>query len=365
MNKTISPNELYEKLKKHDSLILVDVRLPEEFSRWSLYESINIPLAKIANVHAKLSRKKTIITFCNYGKDSGVAADALTKAGYTAYSLKGGLKAWGAIYDNILIEQKSSTLTLYQCKRLGKGCLSYIVVLPDHVSAFIIDPSHHILTYLSFLKKNKLKAIAVLDTHIHTDHVSGGRMLAKKLSIPYLLPKKSSVGFSFHAIEDVLPKLVKGASVSIISTPGHTRESIAILLDDTLLFTGDTLFVDAVGRPDTIEDKNAMDQLYQSVTEKLLMLREKLFVLPAHASQPMVPGPMRAATLRYVKLFNPVSTIKSKSAFDIWCKKAKREIPPHESEILAINKSRHISRKNNEDELELGGNFCAITVTTQ
>lgn len=364
MSNVISPEELYEKLKKYDPLVLVDVRSPEEFSQWPLYGSINIPLATLDRARAKLSRKKTIITFCSHGKDSRAAADTLKKSGYLAYSLKGGLKAWGSIYDIILVEQKNSTLTLYQCKRLGKGCLSYVVVLPDKTSAVIIDPSRHINTYLSFLKTHKLKAIAALDTHVHTDHVSSGRKLAKKLAVPYLLPKKSSVNFPFRPIEDVLPKLAKGATVSIIATPGHTKESIAILLDDTLLFTGDTLFVDAVGRPDTTEDKNAADRLYRAVTEKLLPLKDRLFVLPAHANQPMVPGPMRAATLRYVKLFNPVSAIKGKANFDAVYKKATRIAPPHESEILAINTSRQISRNKDEDELELGGNFCSVTVET-
>lgn len=363
MDRAITPQSLFDILKSQNQTLLVDVRPPKEYARWSMYNSINIPLSELPKKTSKLSKSNTVVLFCNHGNDSKTAARMLAGKGVKAQSLAGGLKAWNAMYDFVPIEEKHSTLKVYQCKRLGKGCLSYIIVLPDNTSAIIIDPTHHADVYLAFLKKNNWNAVAVLDTHIHADHISGGKILAKKLSVPYLLPKRSKVDFPFAALEEALPNLAIGASITCFETPGHTDEGMSILLDDIFLISGDTLFIDALARADFEEDiQTAGANLFASINQLLYKLKDRIHVLPAHTTQSMIPGPLRIATLRYVKLFNPIKDFPNATALTSYFQKQRLPDPPNYKTIKTYNRSKSIPKTEDLDELELGGNFCAIAL---
>lgn len=360
MARSISPQNLYEKLKNRQDLILLDIRNSDQFKKWHIYQSINIPLNKLAKKHKSLSQNKEIIIISEKGKEARTATAILKNCGFCASTLIGGLKGWNGVYDIVEVQpSKSSKLTIFQTKRLGKGCLSYIVILPNQKSAIIIDPTYHIHIYINFLKKQKLKAVAAFDSHIHDDHVSGGRALSKKLSIPYLLSQKSEVAFSFSPLETALPKLFKDIAITILDTPGHTKESVSIALGKSFVFTGDTLLLDMISTSDVDGDaKQSAKLLYQSITKKLFSLDDDIFVLAAHTTATMVPGPVGAATMRYVKRFN---AIKKKGTIEefarLQCKHTSFK-PPNYKRIKEINRSGKIRSKEDVDELELGGNFC-------
>ena len=361
MNAIITPESLYDLLKSKNSVTLIDIRTPSEFATWSLYDSINIPLKDIDHKASKLPKSHPIVVFGDDTKDAKVAAERLIKRGFNAQALEGGLEAWNQIYDIATVLDKRSTLTVYQIKRLGKGCLSYIVVLPDKKSAIIVDPSQHIDTYVNHIKKHELKPIAVLDTHIHTDHVSGARQLAKKFRIPYLLPKESKVSFAFDVMEKMLPKLATDATVSIIPTPGHTPEGVALLLDDTFLLSGDTLFIDAIGRADGgAEMIDKTKQFYTSLTT-LMKLPENIQVLPAHTAQPMMPGAARSANMRYIILFNPLKDMRTAEAFVEFQKEHETPIPSNFEHIFAINIGKKSAPKDTIT-MEFGPNSCALNL---
>lgn len=361
MTPAITPQALYELLKKRQQVTLVDVRPSTEHTQWSLYDSICIPASDIDHKLVKLPKNHPIVVFCNLGNDSRVATDKLVKRGFDAVSLTGGLKAWNSIYDVATVLDKRSTLTVYQMKRLGKGCLSYLIVLPDKKSTIIVDPAYNADAYADLIKTRELKPIAVLDTHIHADHISGARILAKQYHIPYLLPKKSIVNFAFKPMEDVLPNLVTDATVTIIPTPGHTPESIALFLDDTFLLTGDTLFIDAIGRCDLEGDIEAKTkQLYTSLTT-LMKLPENIQVLPAHTAQPLMPGAARSANMRYITLFNPLANMTSENDFIKFQKDNHSTTPMNFESITLINNGKKSVPKNIED-LEFGPNSCALNV---
>lgn len=361
MVQTITPSSLFDLLRSKKQLTIIDVRPKKEFTRWSMYNSLNIPLGEFQKHAHKLKSAQTVVVVCNNGNESKRAVNMLSGKGLQAMALTGGMKAWSAIYDFVPIEEKHSTLRVYQCKRLGKGCLSYIIVLPDQKSTLIIDPTSHTQVFENFLKKNKLKAIAVLDTHIHADHVSGAKKLSQKFKIPYLLPKLSDVEFPFKAIEDELPRLAVGATIQIVPTPGHTPECISLIFDEIFLISGDTLFVDAVSRADLGENfKEATAHLFESITNSLFKLKDRIHVLPAHTTQSMIPGPLRTATLRYVKLFNPIKEFPNYEAFAAFIKEQRTPESPNYKKIKDYNRAKTIPRGVDIDALELGGNFCAI-----
>lgn len=132
----------------------------------------------------------------------------------------------------------------------------------------------------------------VVDTHIHADHVSGGRALAARLAVPYCLHEAAceAVRFPFEKLTDGQELDVGNVRVRVMHTPGHTPESVCLLVKDMrrgdapwFVVTGDTLLVGAVGRPDLAGREAEMArQLYDSLHTRLLTLPAELEVYPGH-----------------------------------------------------------------------------------
>ena len=132
----------------------------------------------------------------------------------------------------------------------------------------------------------------VVDTHLHADHYSGGRTLAAQFGAPYCLHEAASEAarFPFMPLSDGLELDVGNVRVEVLHTPGHTPESMCLLVKDLrrgdapwFVVTGDTLFVGAVGRPDLAGREVEMaGMLYESLHGKLLNLPPELELFPAH-----------------------------------------------------------------------------------
>ncbi|WP_308387972.1 MBL fold metallo-hydrolase [Acidithiobacillus sp. AMEEHan] len=134
----------------------------------------------------------------------------------------------------------------------------------------------------------------VIDTHIHADHLSGGRVLADQVDAPYCMHESDAtrVGFPIQGLKDGEILETGNVVTQVLHTPGHTLDSLCLLVSDRrrsadpwFALTGDTLFVGGVGRPDlggTAEDMAS--QLYESLHQKLLTLPDDLEIFPGHAA---------------------------------------------------------------------------------
>ena len=132
----------------------------------------------------------------------------------------------------------------------------------------------------------------VIDTHIHADHISGGRALAQRVGAPYCLHEsaKSSVQFDYTPLVDKQVLGLGNVTVQVMYTPGHTLNDVCLLITDArrsaepwFALTGDTLFVGAVGRPDLAGREHEMaGLLFDSLTQKLLTLPHDLEIFPGH-----------------------------------------------------------------------------------
>ncbi|MBC2664133.1 MBL fold metallo-hydrolase [Novosphingobium flavum] len=164
--------------------------------------------------------------------------------------------------------------------RDGEGCKSYIIACAETCHAAIIDPALDLVDrYIGEVAKQGLHVSFVIDTHTHADHFSGARALGQKFGVPVVMHRYSPAPYVDLHVEDGHALPLGKMRLRIIHTPGHTRDSMAIHVEDRV-FTGDTLLIGGTGRSDL--PSGDPDQLYESLFGKLLTLPDETLVFPAH-----------------------------------------------------------------------------------
>jgi glyoxylase-like metal-dependent hydrolase (beta-lactamase superfamily II) len=201
----------------------------------------------------------------------------------------------------------------------------------------------------------------VVDTHVHADHLSRSRRLAELVGATLHMPEGAPVSYPFSALGDGDVLEVGSATLEAIWTPGHTPESTSYLLDGRALFSGDTLFVSAVGRPDldaTPEgSREKARELYRSL-QRLLALGPETLVLPGHTSKPVAfDGEPVCAPLSEVH----ESVRVLREAEDAFVGEITTHVSPTPSNferIVELNRAGE-APEGDPTELEAGANRCA------
>ena len=164
-----------------------------------------------------------------------------------------------------------------QIKHSGDN-FSYVVADDNTKEAAVVDPGFNADRIIQFLKDNGLKAKYVIATHHHGDHTAGNEKIKAFSGSAIVAHRLSSIGMDIEVADgDVLE--LGGLRITVIHTPGHTRDSISLLVDGKFL-TGDTLFVGECGRTD-LSDSSAED-MYDSLFNKLMRLEDDVEVYPGH-----------------------------------------------------------------------------------
>ncbi len=210
-----------------------------------------------------------------------------------------------------------------QLAREETSCLSYVIGCYTSGECVVVDPAEDIHPYLRIGDSEELRIIQVIDTHIHADHVSGGRALAEASGAPLRLHAAAGVKYEFKPLVEGDVVRCGNQRLQVLHTPGHTPESISLLVEDHtrgpdpwFVLTGDTLFVGDVGRPD-LGRWGRPEELYGSV-QRLLALEDHLEIYPAHYSGSacgrfMSPKP--SSTIGFERRFNKAAAAKSKEEF--------------------------------------------------
>lgn len=169
-----------------------------------------------------------------------------------------------------------------------KACASYLVGCPSVGLCAVVDPQGDPQAYLDQVEDNAMVISAVIETHVHADHVSCARELAVLTGVPLYLGPGADVRYDYVPLADGQVLEVGRRRLKVIHTAGHTPEHICLLGDDWYLLTGDTLFVGDVGRVDlALNDvpsymiRTRAGQLYHSLSQ-LLALPDFIEVYPGH-----------------------------------------------------------------------------------
>lgn len=359
--------EMRALLESGRPVTVLDVRRADVRAEWAIPGSVHVDAydALWAGDTAALSgidlpRDRPVVTVCGAGKISVVAMEQLRARGYDARSLVGGMKAWSLAWNTAEIAVPGSGATVVQVRRTGKGCLSYLIG-SDGVAAAVdaaLDPA----VYVELAEQRGWRITRVLDTHVHADHLSRSRALAESTGSTLHLPAQERVAFPFAPVNDGDVIEVGGARLSALRTPGHTTESTTYRLDGTALFTGDTLFLAAVGRPDLEagagEARERARLLHRSLT-RLAALPGEVLVLPGHTSEPVAfDGEPIVGTL--AEVLGRVELLRlPEEAFVEAILGRLPPTPPNHGAIVAFNEAGELPA-GDPTELEAGANRCAV-----
>jgi glyoxylase-like metal-dependent hydrolase (beta-lactamase superfamily II) len=373
----VEVGELLDRLDRGEDLVILDVRNDEEAGAWMLegrrpVTAVHVPyfdfIEDTEGALAKVPRGRELVALCAQGGSSAMVVDMLREAGVPARNVKGGMVAYGEYLQPVRVAggTEGERFELWQFNRRGKGCLSYVVL--SGAEAVVVDPSRALDHYLEFVRARGARIVQVLDTHIQADHVSGGPALAARVGAPYFV----DAGQGFDLKLTVTPlhdgeviRLDGGAAVQVrlLATPGHTPGSTSYLVGDRHLFTGDTLFVSSVGRPDlgghVVEWGRA---LFRTLHERIAALPDDTVVLPAHYSGAAEIGPdgVVAGRLGDLRKSVPEMQIATEDEFVAAVRAAVGKPPDSYAEIIKVNLGAPPPPEEKVTEWELGRNQCAV-----
>jgi glyoxylase-like metal-dependent hydrolase (beta-lactamase superfamily II)/rhodanese-related sulfurtransferase len=363
---TVSTEELRELLERGTPVTVLDVRPTAERAEWAIPGSMHVAAydalrrgdpTVLADFHP--TNGDRVVTVCGAGKTSILAAERLRARGLDAVSLEGGMRAWSLAWNTADLLCPGSSARLVQLRRTGKGCLSYLI--GSNGDAAVIDASLDPQVYQRVADTHGWRIRSVLETHVHADHLSRARTLAADTGARLWLPATDRVSFEYAPLEDGDIVRVGSAELRALHTPGHTPESACYLLDERALFSGDTLFLAAVGRPDleaAPDETRVRARLLHGSLRRLLEFPGDTLILPCHTSAPVAfDGRPLAAELREVR--ERTELLHADEATFVATILARiPPAPPNHHRIVALNEAGALP--DDPTELEAGANRCAV-----
>ncbi|PGF14059.1 MBL fold metallo-hydrolase [Natrinema sp. CBA1119] len=376
---SVSSEELKEQIDAGEEVTLLDTRMESEYDEWSIdgetVESINIPYFEFLDdeidddVLAQIPDDREITVLCAKGGSSEYVAGTLKERGYDVDHLEDGMNGWARIYERVEVERYDGSGTLYQYQRPSSGCLGYLIV--DGDEAAVIDPLRAFTDrYLEDVDDLGADLQYAIDTHIHADHISGVRNLDAD-GVEGVIPDAAVDRGVTYADEMTLAAdgdefAVGDATIETVYTPGHTSGMTSYLIDDSLLATGDGLFVESVARPDLEEGDDgapeAASQLYESLQERVLTLPDDTLIGGAHFSDAAEPADDGTFTAPVGQLTEEMDALTMDE--DEFVELILSDMPPRPAnyeDIIPTNLGQQEADDEEAFELELGPNNCAAS----
>jgi glyoxylase-like metal-dependent hydrolase (beta-lactamase superfamily II) len=383
MVQTITAARLRDMIDSGAEFVLFDTRSPESFDDWHVAGARNVEYSGSDDELVgdfdpdEIDAGDTVVTICATGRSSGMFAEYLEDEGHAhdVKTVEGGMEAWSMVYDTVPVATENDDLVIVQLQRRSKGCLGYLVGSKRAGEAALVDVTRATDEFLAAANERGFDVTHVLDTHIHADHISRGRQLAERLGVPYHLGAPAASRdpqFEFDPIEPNDAIELGDVEIKAVHTPGHTTGMTSYLVDDEALLTGDTLFVESIGRTELqFADKDARDGArvqYETLHRTIMTEPNDVKILPGHFSVTddgeyvdVTPGQPMFSTVGYLWENNEILRLPEdefvEHMFDNLPSK-----PPNYERVIATNAGEYVPDDEDEEtELELGPNRCAAT----
>jgi glyoxylase-like metal-dependent hydrolase (beta-lactamase superfamily II)/rhodanese-related sulfurtransferase len=386
--------DLLERLQERAKFFVFDVRNRGEFDRFRLegrgtLPTLNVPYFELLELGGRddmvdsivagveqtlaqqLPKDVPILAVCAKGETAKFVTRGLRRLGYASATLQGGMLGWGQHYATRPVVE-TADLAIYQVSRPARGCLSYVIASDG--KAIVIDALRHLHPYLDLAREKGLKITAIIDTHGHADHISGGPALAAKSGASYYLHPYDAI----HPL-DVLPAMIsykyirEGQKFSVgkqelaaLDIPGHTLGLVAFRLGDRYLFSGDSIFIRSIARPDLGGKADAWAPLHGRSLRRLIGLPGGIMVLPGHFSSldEMDEAGVFAASLEDLKKRNDGLIALQRENEDGFVRYLLESLPkfiPEYVDIKRVNAGLLTPTEDDAAALETGKNACALS----
>ncbi|HEV2316494.1 MAG TPA: MBL fold metallo-hydrolase [Thermoplasmata archaeon] len=312
----VAPASLATELAGGEPPYLLDVRPPRERELAHLAGDHPIPLAELPGRLGEIPRDRTVVVYCQFGSQARRAAAFLEAQGWEQVAaLEGGLDEYARLVDPSIPRYQERTgdrLFLRQFPRRESGCLSYLLADPVDHAAVLLDPGHEVEPYLAELRRGDWKLRAIVETHTHADHLAGHAALSARTGAPIFLSRRSPANYPHRTLADGEGLGFGSEELLVWETPGHTRDHLTLRVAGKA-FTGDTLLLGSCGRTDLGDgDPN---QLWESLTDKILSLPAETEVFPAHYGARHALPERYVSSVGFERASNEALTQGSREAF--------------------------------------------------
>ena len=241
------------------------------------------------------------------------------------------------------------------------GCASYLIGDADAGVAVVVDPAFEIEQYLD-------KAVTierVLETHTHADHVSGHGRFALEHGLPVAIHALAEPAYPFEPLADGDVVHVGGVEIRVLHTPGHRPEHCAFVVDDTLVLTGDSLFVGDAARPDlAVAAREGATDLFHSL-ERLAALGDGMQVYPGHVAGSLCGGNMsseRSTTIGRERQTNEKLGFRDVQEFVLVSASVSTPRPPTTERVVELNRGPWVAQPSEPEELPDAGEATILDV---
>ena len=376
---SFTARDLFDGLTRREDFLLLDVRNDVEFGRFKIegpypFDMLNVPYMEFIEMEeesvAKVPRGKKVRIVCAKEGSSRYVGEILVNRGYADVAhMKVGIKAWGNLLAPTRVAAEDG-YELVQFRRPGKASCSYGLVYGQEMMVF--DPAKDIAFYLDFAQARGCTITKTFETHRQADYISGSDGLRQSAAVEIVAPEDDFQGAKFPYTParhgDVHRFRSGGPEVEVIHTPGHTPGSTCYRIDGKYLVTGDTVFIQSIGRPDLGGMAEAWsEQLFKTMTEILLKLDDDTIILPGHymdweeADDNLIfAAPMTAIKKRNAAIY----TIDNASDFYAFIQANMRPQPEEYAKIREINAGLVAVDAEEQEIMDIGKNECAASMHT-
>ncbi|MBU0947049.1 MAG: MBL fold metallo-hydrolase [Proteobacteria bacterium] len=367
--------DLFQWLTNKEDILVLDVRNNKDFSRFQVespypFDMINVSYYDFMEIEeesvAKVAQDRAIRIVCAKEGSAKYVGEILVKYGFADVRyLSGGIKTWGNLLVPKLLRREED-YSLYQFIRPGKASCSY--GLCSEAEMMLFDPSRNIEFYFDFAKSQGCKIIKTFETHLQADYIAGSRMIAEKTGAEFWANQSD-----FKAAKTNHKPLTDGEShrfskggpeVKVMFTPGHTPGSTTYLIDNKFMLSGDTIFIQSIGRPDLGGKAVEWAIVLFDTLQKIKKLDDKLLILPGHymdwseATEDLLFSlPIGQAKERNKEIYS----ISNVEGFIQFIQDNMRPQPPEYGTIRLANANLEQFEAEKQEELDLGKNECAAT----
>ncbi len=371
----ISPTELIDHAESGEPIQVLDIRAPERAALGKIEvvtddHYVNMRGSEVAAngdlIGAGLATDRPLAVVCDMGQSSKQIVALLNSKGWDARSVTGGMAQWGNVLAKRPLKSVSTIDQMFQFDRVAKGSLGYLLVSDGE--AIILDAPRNYRPYLDAAKSVGATVVAVAESHLHADYISGGPDIANELGVPYYVHENDPYSSDFsntdcRTVKEGSAINLGRASLNVVHTPGHTPGSVTYILENEVAFTGDFIFVNSMGRPDLGgKEESWTGELWRSVERARREWMGDTRIFPAHYSsntERQQDNSVGGVLQELLKTNKPLA-MKSEAEFTEWVNAHKTSFPEAYMKIRAINVGTMQVSADEAQVLDVGKNQCAV-----